>query len=401
MATTQQLTNDDTNARRDLYRYDLDDEHLELLTVAQPEATGEVKPEKVYASEDGKRVYFKATGALLTGQTPTSEGLYLADEEGLHFLTPLEFSDEIQLSDDGRRLLLSVNAALDPGDTDSNADVYLYDSETHNFTWLSTGQSGGNGPASARIETPLTKGLAFGGITDEPASAITADGSRAFFTTTESLMPADVNSSADVYEWTEGKLGLISSGTAARDVAFGGVSASGETALFSTNATLTPDDRDGGEGDIYAARLGGGFPASGGDCSCQGDAPLFDGKPVNRQTPPSATFSPKQSHRGMKILDYRWGSAKSGHGTRLVLSLDVPSPGLISAQVQSNESGKAVFARGRGGAIKPGKVTLVLRVTADGQRRLSRAQSLVGSLVVHQGDRHLERPFSLQRGRNQ
>lgn len=391
--TTQQLTDDDVDAGSDLYGYDVDSGHLELLTDAQPEADGEALPQAVRPSDDGERVYFEASGRLVTDEGPaTGDALYLADQEGLHFLSPTSFEDEVQSSADGRHMLLSTSAALDEGDTDGNADVYLYDAVTRHFTRLSSGPSGGNGPVDARIESPPTE-FAIGSATNEPTRAITADGRHAFFVTAEPLVPADANDAADAYEWTDGQLGLLSSGSGRYDAVFGGVSSDGRTALIITDASLTPDDRDGGDGDVYAARIGGGFSAGGSPgCSCPGNA-TSPGESVARPTPPSAVLRTKRPQGRLKLLDSSWHLGGNG-GVRLSLSLRVPSPGLVSAQLLAPGAGpgRALLARGSSGAIRPGRIGIALQMTAAGRRRLSRLHELEGSLVVRQADRQVVRP---------
>jgi hypothetical protein len=392
MTTVQQLTDDDVDTVRDLYRYDVDSGHLELLTDPQPEADGEVQLEMVHASEDGARVYFNASGRLVTGEGDVSGGsLYLADQEGLHFLSPAP-SGEIQASADGRRLLLSTSLALDEDDTDGITDVYLYDTAKHDFTRLSSGPSGGNGPKGARLKMEPS-GFIVISPTREPTNAITADGRRAFFITAEPLVPADANDAMDAYEWADGHLGLLSSGRGRFEAVFRGVSADGRTALIMTDASLTPDDRDGGEGDVYAARIGGGFSEGGSPgCSCPGGE-TTNGGLADRPTPASAVLRAARPRGRLKLLDSGWRFKGDGD-IRLSLSLRVPAPGFVSARLRSPGAGpdRAVLARGGGGAVRPGKMTIGLRLTADGHRRLTRLHKLGGSLIIRQDDQRVTRP---------
>ena len=86
-------------------------------------------------------------------------------------------------------------------------------------------------------------------------------------------MPFDTNGKVDVYEYTEGRPQLISSGTASTDtwggglliypamtVGLEGVSADGVDVYFSTFETLVPQDHNGEFIKFYDARTGGGFP---------------------------------------------------------------------------------------------------------------------------------------------
>jgi hypothetical protein len=101
---------------------------------------------------------------------------------------------------------------------------------------MSIGPNGGNG-------TPLAQ---YGGIS--------ADGSSVFFTTTESLVGADTDSSGDVYEREGTTTTLISTGpingNGAHQAQFAGVSADGSRVFFDTSEQLTSTDTDGAR-DVY------------------------------------------------------------------------------------------------------------------------------------------------------
>ena len=100
-----------------------------------------------------------------------------------------------------------------------------------------------------------------------------SDDGRTFFSTKAALVPFDTNGKVDVYEYTEGRPQLISSGTASTDtwggglliypamtVGLEGVSADGVDVYFSTFDTLVPQDHNGEFIKFYDARTGGGFP---------------------------------------------------------------------------------------------------------------------------------------------
>lgn len=89
---------------------------------------------------------------------------------------------------------------------------------------------------------------------------ITEDGRRIFFATPDSLLPEDLNEGIrDVYEWHDGRVSLISSGTDNSNVRLIGSSADGVDVFFDTEEPLVGWDVDE-TGDIYDARIGGGFP---------------------------------------------------------------------------------------------------------------------------------------------
>ena len=94
---------------------------------------------------------------------------------------------------------------------------------------------------------------------------MTYDG-RAFFSTTDSLVPADANGIIDVYEFVDGRPQLISTGTGDnagnefQPTGLAGVSADGIDVFFSTYETLVGQDENGAQLKFYDARTNGGFP---------------------------------------------------------------------------------------------------------------------------------------------
>ena len=158
-----------------------------------------------------------------------------------------------------------------------------------------------------------------------------ADGDYAFFETPAALVPSDVNGeippeppfshdplcgqpghelcvpehsnvspSNDVYEWRrdglggcarpQGCLSLITPGT--KDgyiLTLLGTTPSGDDVFFSTHQSLLPQDNDTA-GDIYDARIGGGFPEPTRTVECEGDACSTPFAAPNDLTPSSSTF---------------------------------------------------------------------------------------------------------------
>ena len=112
-----------------------------------------------------------------------------------------------------------------------------------------------------------------GGVLAASNGLFMSDDGRTFFSTRAALVPFDSNGKIDVYEYTEGRPQLISSGTASTDtwggglliypamtVGLEGVSADGVDVYFSTFDTLVPQDHNGEFIKFYDARTGGGFP---------------------------------------------------------------------------------------------------------------------------------------------
>jgi hypothetical protein len=89
---------------------------------------------------------------------------------------------------------------------------------------------------------------------------VTDDGATVFFETQDALVPADVNSAWDVYEWKVGQQPyLLSSGHNSLPTFLYGMSADGRDVFFRSSERLVPQDPST-VSSIYDARAGGGFP---------------------------------------------------------------------------------------------------------------------------------------------
>jgi hypothetical protein len=179
-------------------------------------------------------------------------------------------------------------------------EAYIYDLSSGSFTCVSCNPSG----APPVGETSLYEDTAQTGLFSPSPPLLSEDGSRAFFETTEALVPQDTNGVSDVYEWENGHIYLISSGqggeyggsgegefgTSAIGSSLAGASSNGDDVFFTTTDRLVPQDEEDSRA-IYDARVGGGFPYTpvGHGCDsgqCQGPqtpAPVF-------APPASSTF---------------------------------------------------------------------------------------------------------------
>lgn len=370
LVTAQQLTDDDHDTSSDLYRYDVGSGDLQLLSGGSAEAEGNVNQADVYPSNDGSHVYFRATGVMVPGELTTGEKLFLADGSGIHLVAAAEFPTEpqIQSSDSGESALFVTSSKVAEEDTDAQQDVYLYDAASEAVTRVSAGASGGNGPFDANIESPYALPELEPGD-KHPFYAIDASGDRVFFTTQEPLLPEDVNSKLDVYEWTEGKLGLVTPGTEEVDSKFGGASRDGRSVLFGTSSTLAPADQDGGDVDFYSAQLGGGFPQLQPASPCAGAPCSHPARPrLSARAPASLKLPPAKRLKRIRLLGVRSPGGGSAVRRRTSILVAVPIPGLISASVWVRHEGKrVVLASGRKGAVKPGKLGVDLHLTAAGR----------------------------------
>lgn len=407
LSSAQQLTNDDEDSLRDLYAYDTDDGGLTLLSGGQAAAGGETRGPMAYPSADGAYVYFYARGKLTVGDSATAgANLYVFGPDGLRFVAPAEpeleedyVRESLQLGRGGEVALFASTLPGSAADTDGRSDVYLYDAGDDALTRLSAGPIGGNGEFDADITSEFIREL----FAAKPPfyRALSTDGNVAFFVTAEALVPEDVNTSVDVYEWRQGQLGLVSSGRggAENKAFFFGASPDGSSVFFRTPETLLPRDRDGGDADVYAARVGGGFAEAGSAPApvCEASACLpAAGARLTRPLPASATNGDEgRSIRLLKVLR-RW--AEHGKGTPFELLVTVSSPARISVTgIEPGGNGRKVV-RGSERASKPGRVRIPLRLSDPLARALARGGSVRIRLAIRAGESKLVRTVTLRGG---
>lgn len=255
----------------------------------------------------GERVYFVAKGDLLSESeqavresegeavpVPGADNLYVFDTASgsVDFIADLcsggrsgsiedtgcpidtNSSDEklwAQASDgeaqtagrDGRYLVFSSYGRLTRDDTDETKDIYRYDAQSGVMQRVSLGEAGaeegGNrGTAGATIaESHFIDYVRFQHRMDN--RAISEDGSRIVFVSGDPLSLDAINGLENAYEWHEGKVSLLSAGSAETPIQDVVITPSGDDAFFVTTQGLLPQDTDG-ESDVYDARIGGGFP---------------------------------------------------------------------------------------------------------------------------------------------
>ena len=171
--------------------------------------------------------------------------------------------------------------------------VYRYDVSTAELRCLSCTGQGVTPVGDANLSNDDQKQDAeheTGGGTIVGSRGMTANGEQVFFDTPEALVPQDVNGVRDVYEWEEGNVHLISSGTNPLPSFFLDNSESGSDVFFATAAGLAPSDTDGGY-DVYDARIGEGFPQEPTPSECMTECQGPPASPPSFANPASAAFS--------------------------------------------------------------------------------------------------------------
>jgi hypothetical protein len=262
----------------------------------------------VGAGDDGNSVFFIADRQLVPGMPldPQKPKLYHwswnEGEPSLDYLATLTLgktgysgyeaeTDEanwnqarIRVTPDGKYLVLGSYLPLDRvADHDTDKDIYRW-SEADGWTCLSCQVPGvpsvadGDAFAGDTVffrDLSLFRGKNLSNFDSyEPMAAISDDGQTVFFETPDALVPEDVNGEesceasgfpvyiptcTDVYEWHDGVVSLVSSGTGSQASYLIGASHSGKDVFFFTRQRLVGWDTDNGS-DIYDARVAGGFP---------------------------------------------------------------------------------------------------------------------------------------------
>jgi len=303
--SNEELTNDDSNTSTDLYMFDASapaGRRLTRISVQDPSQarSGGADVEIVLgASDDGQTVYFTSSAPLLPGDPsfgPDTTGIYVWSDAGsgsprLSFVGPLagfsansienrmagsiwslEQFVQSRVSPDGRFLLFSTtngDGVLSPygGQRDYDQgtcsdigvsgcrELYVYDASAparsaQQLRCVSCRPDGATATVSASDMARTLDGAASSvGILDH---ALSTDG-RVFFSTSEALVPEDVNGRSDAYEWEGGQVHLLTDGQSASGSYFLDASPDGADVFVVTRAQLTAWDTDGSY-DLYDVR---------------------------------------------------------------------------------------------------------------------------------------------------
>ncbi len=309
----------------ELYEYNADPGEGEapLVRVSRGES-GETEHEGggvenvVAVSADGSAVYFNAAGRL-TSSAPAGHGSYLyrydtvtdtiayvalsggyptLHEPSITWygkgvlgsggdIAGLSTEADYYATANGRFLVFPSTQDITGYDSGGQQELYRYDAEDGSVVCVSCNPNGSLpffGATFTRSAVDLDNPA--GG----PPRPISEDGEYVFFDTKESLLPQDTNGKVDVYEWeangagsctqAAGCVSSISSGQSSSDDFFldsssyvnaGGETVEGGNVFFGTHSQLVPADKDE-QGDLYDARIDGGFPRPLGAGPCEGDA---------------------------------------------------------------------------------------------------------------------------------
>jgi DNA-binding beta-propeller fold protein YncE len=276
-------------------------------------------------SNDGSHIYFRAQSKLTAEASIGAINTYVEHDGEIAYIGGISsFEEAFHISSDGRTMLRFSEDTPTEDDTGQHKAAYLYDSVTDTTTCISC-IPGGVSASDAVAAGGSTGGVGFPGFPYQPRN-LTPDGKRAFFETSDALVPQDTNGAADVYEWNSGQVKLVSSGRGTEGAHFIDSSVSGRDVFIGTRERLLPIDVDENV-DVYDARVDGGQPLpppSG--APCEGDACQSPPTPPNDPTPASAglrapgdpqprfnkTRKKKQRKHHSKKKKTRAGKHKSG-----------------------------------------------------------------------------------------
>ncbi len=229
-------------------------------------------------SADGSKVYYAKAGAVfLRSGINTTEVAASAVSTDWPAATGTS-----RVSADGSHLLFLSDAELTGYPSEGETEAFLYGPPPGGraplLACVSCNPSGERPRGSASIPGARRNGE--GAVRAYKPRALSADGNRAFFETTDSLASQDTNGHPDVYEWEAagegtclrpgGCVQLISSGRDPEPSYFLDADADGGEAFFLTAGSLSPADP--GSYDVYVAREGGGFPLPETPVPCIADA---------------------------------------------------------------------------------------------------------------------------------
>jgi hypothetical protein len=163
-----------------------------------------------------------------------------------------------RVSSDGTVFVFQTNSPLSGGFNnqpvgrpEGTEEIYRYVTQNDTLSCVSCPPEGVTPSGSARLSGREIEAVAPELIHNH---AISADARTIFFDTPDPLVARDVNAARDVYEWHDGTVSLISSGSGPIDSVVLDNGEDGRDVFFATTDGLAPEDTDG-EYDVYDARV--------------------------------------------------------------------------------------------------------------------------------------------------
>jgi hypothetical protein len=334
--TATELTKgDEGNHEPMLYEYNTETSTLTLISVPVPGEQGGVSTAIV--SQDGSRVYYidGGAGVLYRYNTETKETHEIASVgtvgDAAGYTTKAEGTEDgeegMRMTPNGKTLIFYTRYAVNGLSTEPGRDeafeVFRYDDETGELGCVSCLPADApRNKATERGESWFRNPAMFNWDYTPPNTDVSNDGSYVFFESTTQLTPKAVNVTggsivdpegpegtplvADIYEWHNGVISLIGSPTDNYTQVLLGASEDGSNVFFLSHSPLVPQDIDN-SGNIYDARIDGGFPPAVEAAACEGDTCVHPPPALNDPTPGSLTFSGPGNPPG-RVLEPKAGT---------------------------------------------------------------------------------------------
>lgn len=311
------LTDDPGASGSDIYRYDVDTEQVEDVTLPLDpnKSSGVTVLGLLGLDSSGSRLYFKASGVLAPGAVEGQGNLYESHNGTAHLIASFTENgpgEGFAMAGDpaysANGLHFTFKSYESPAGFDNQSphcaeietehsppgfcsEVYTYDAGTQELHCVSC-----NANAVSLGHSTVPQNIF---QVSNYRSRSTLNDGRVFFTTEDSLLPADVNDGKiDVYEWDEGNVSLISTGTSSSGSGFADATPDGSDVFITTSQQLVAQDKDHNI-DVYDARVGGGLAAQqvdpdqqGGQCEGEGCRGSLSGSPASTSAATSAFVGP-------------------------------------------------------------------------------------------------------------
>lgn len=316
-------------------------------------------------------------------------------------LEPAEGANCVRGTDDGGFVTFLTTGRLTADDPPAPAtgDIYGYDAEADELVRISAAQAGVGGTyrCATNVSTPLCHGdagidqqgsVATGGTVNVALGVATdplVAGDRiAFFQSRSRLVPEDTDDAYDVYQWRNGDLSLVTTGTSATDGAlYRGNDVSGRNVYFATRDQLSWQDFDA-VADIYTARVDGGIvePVPPAPCDvlaheCRGDGPAPVAVAPATQAPSGGNASPGARQRLAVAAPRARARRRAARRGVLVLRLRTAAAGPVRAVARARIGRRArIVARAATRAEAAGRTVLRLRLSRPARRRLAAGRRL-------------------------